>query len=27
VCVPNKKLAAFRKGIGKLGLVLPELAP
>jgi hypothetical protein len=27
LCVPDKKLAAFRKGLGKLGFVLPELTP
>jgi hypothetical protein len=26
LCVPTKKLAAFRKGLAKLGFVLPELA-
>jgi hypothetical protein len=25
LCVPTKKLAAFRKGLGKLGSVLPEV--
>ncbi|WPL18816.1 hypothetical protein Thiowin_03907 [Thiorhodovibrio winogradskyi] len=27
ICVPEKKLAAFRKGLAKLNLVLPELKP
>lgn len=27
LCVPEKKLTAFRKGLAKLGFVLPELAP
>jgi hypothetical protein len=27
LCIADKKLAAFRKGVTKLGFVLPELAP
>jgi hypothetical protein len=26
VCVPEQRLAAFRKGLARLGLVLPETA-